>query len=139
MVDFKADVAVSLKFRLFQEIDDITFGVGVHTTDLLYLTTHNSEQQLTTSTFLPGEYEVQCRINCLPLLPGVYSLRVGITAGKAARTIFYAENLYHFQVVIHEDEHISSANRDGFFALDARWIIVTTPNEVGHSAQCVRS
>ena len=66
-----------------------------------------------------GDHMVECKIINLPILPGVYSLRFGVTAGKSARTVFYGENLLHFQV----EGNIPITVRDGFFALDAHWAL----------------
>ena len=116
---YNRDCMVRFRVRVLQGLDDVTFGFGFHTTDFLYLTTHNSEEQLSISHLPPGEHEIVCQIARLPLLPGVYSLRFGVTSGQAARTIFYGENLKHFQVV----GDVPITVRDGFFALDARWIL----------------
>ena len=114
---------------MLEKLDDVTFGFGFHTTDFLYLTTHNSEEQLGISQLSHGYHEITCNVNRLPLLPGIYSVRFGITAGQAARTIFYGESLKHFQVVA----DIPITIRDGFFALDADWMqedIKTTETSV---------
>ena len=116
---YNHDCAVHFRVRVLQGLDDVTFGFGFHTTDFLYLTTHNSEEQINISYLPPGEHEIVCKIARLPLLPGVYSLRFGVTSGQAARTIFYGENLKHFQVV----GDVPITVRDGFFALDAHWRI----------------
>ncbi len=111
------DCAVNFKILVKQSLADVTFGFGFHTTDFLYLTTHNSEEQLHVPLLPPGVHDVQCNVARLPLLPGVYSLRFGITAGQAARTVYYGENLKHFQVI----GDVPITVRDGFFALEARW------------------
>jgi lipopolysaccharide transport system ATP-binding protein len=121
VIPYKVDIAVRVRVAVKKELKVPTFGVGVHTTDFLYLTTHNSESQLTLETLAPGEYEIVCRVRECPLLPGVYALRLGISEGIASRGVFYGENLLHFQVTANPSEPISDANRHGFFALDATW------------------
>lgn len=116
-LSYNQDCVVHFKLRVIQNLDEITFGFGFHTTDFLYLTTHNSEDQLNISHLSVGEHEVVCNISNLPLLPGVYSLRFGVTAGQAAGSIFYGENLKHFQVV----GDVPITVREGFFALNALW------------------
>lgn len=111
------DVTIAFQLRAHTSLAGVTFGVGVHTTDFLYLTTHNSEHQFQVDTLPAGDHEITCAIRNMPLLPGVYSLRFGVTAGSAARTVFYGENLKHFQVV----GKVPITVREGFFALDARW------------------
>ncbi len=116
---YNRDCLVNFKIRAKETLEGATFGFGFHTTDFLYLTTHNSEDQLNVRQLTPGDHVIQCRISHLPLLPGVYSLRFGVTVGQAARTIFYGENLKHFRVV--GDVPITA--REGFIALDARWLL----------------
>lgn len=118
---YRQDCVINFKVRALKKLDDVTFGFGFHTTDFLYLTTHNSEEQLHVAQLSPGVHDVLCKISHLPLLPGVYSLRFGVTAGQAVRTIFYGENLRHFQVT----GEIPITVRDGFFALNAHWSLST--------------
>jgi hypothetical protein len=120
-VRYGGDVTFSVRIRLLKELDKVSFGVGVHTTDFIYLTTHTSERQIATGVMSPGEYEVACRVKQFPLLPGVYSLRLGIAAGVAGRTVFYAENLYNFQVVRIDGGPHPLVIREGFLAMDATW------------------
>jgi len=114
---FEGDCVIVFRVRSNVELAGLTFGFGVHTTDFLYLTTHNCEEQLHIDELRPGEHEIRCTVRKMPLLPGVYSLRFGVTAGRAARSVFYGENLKHFQVV----GDVPITIREGFFALDARW------------------
>lgn len=105
------------KVRALNELEQVTFGLGFHTSDFLYLTTHNSETQLNIAKLDVGEHTISCDISNLPLLPGVYSLRFGVSAGQAGRQVYYAENLRSFQVI----GEVPVSIRDGFFALEARW------------------
>lgn len=117
LVSYGHDCILHFEIRVLRDLDDVTFGFGFHTTDFLYLTTHNSEEQLHIDHLGIGDHVVECKVANLPILPGVYSLRFGVTAGKAARTVFYGENLLHFKV----EGDIPITVRDGFFALDAHW------------------
>ena len=114
---YNQNCSIHFKIHVLQELEEVTFGFGFHTTDFLYLTTHNSEEQLNINRLPIGDHEIVCKVNRLPLLPGIYSIRFGITAGQAARTIFFGESLKHFQIF----GDIPITIRDGFFALDARW------------------
>ena len=118
-ISYGHDCVIHFKIRVLQDLEEITFGFGFHTTDFLYLTTHNSEEQLEISRLAKGDHVVECKVVNMPILPGVYSLRFGVTAGKAARTVFYGENLLHFKV----EGDIPITVRDGFFALDAQWAL----------------
>lgn len=121
---------IRFEVRSHSELDQVTFGFGFHTTDFLYLTTHNSESQLKQLSLSPGLHTIDCKVNTLPLLPGVYSLRFGLTAGKSARTVLYGENLVHFQV----EGKIPLTVRDGFFALEAEWQAPTQSILPSHNA-----
>jgi len=119
VLTYKEDVEVRIRFEARVEIKLPVIGMGFHTPDLLYITTHESEPQLKFDRLLPGSYEIVCGIRCFPLLPGVYAVRVGISEGIGHHTIFYGENLVHFQVV--PPPGIEYINRFGFFELDAAW------------------
>jgi hypothetical protein len=53
-------------------------------------------------------------------LPGVYALRLGITAGELWAQVFYAENVFLFQVMPQEGG-LAESMRDGFVAWDSAW------------------
>jgi hypothetical protein len=124
-----ADFTVLVQLSISQELILPTFGIGVHTTDLLYLATHNSESELKLDKLAPGEYELRWRLKGCPLLPGVYCFRLGVTTGAAAMAAFYGENLLTFQV-LSNDRYLVAANRQGFFALEAQW---SAPTLLQHS------
>ncbi|OAI20505.1 polysaccharide/polyol phosphate ABC transporter ATP-binding protein [Methylomonas lenta] len=115
---YNQNCSIHFKIRVLEKLDEVTFGFGFHTTDFLYLTTHNSEEQLKINNLPPGEHVISCKIKKLPLMPGIYTIRFGITSGQAARTVYYGESLKHFQIV----GSVPITIRDGFFALDALWI-----------------
>lgn len=120
-VTYDTDVTFMIHIRILEELNRVFFGIGVHTMDFLYLATHTSEQQMVTEKMEPGQYRVACRIRRFPLLPGVYSLRLGIAAGMAGRTVYYAENLCSFQVVRKDGGPRPNVMREGFLAMDATW------------------
>jgi len=132
---YNNDCVVNFKIRVINILNDVTFGFGFHTTDFLYLTTHNSEEQLHVHHLPIGDHEIKCKISNLPLLPGVYSLRFGVTAGQAAHTIFYGENIKHFQVV----GNMPITIREGFFALNAHWILENHHVEKMHSISPIKA
>jgi ABC-type polysaccharide/polyol phosphate transport system ATPase subunit len=117
------EFTLKVRVRIHRALPEVTFGFGIHTTDFLYLTTHNSETELAIGEMRPGEHEVHCRVSRMPLLPGVYSIRLGITSGQAARAVFYAENLLHFQVVTVPGQ-VPATEREGFVRLDAHWDVI---------------
>jgi ABC-type polysaccharide/polyol phosphate transport system ATPase subunit len=118
------DVTFVLSYKVNCPIRNPVFGVGVHTTDFIYLATVQSVGQLDCTTLDPGMHEVTCRVSRLPLLPGVYSLRVGVAVGELLNATYYAEGVLHFSV------HAPGINRawvsheaEGFIALDTAWNI----------------
>jgi lipopolysaccharide transport system ATP-binding protein len=119
-VTYNDDVTVSLAYRTNVEMVNPRFGIGVHTTDFLYLATPHSEETFRETRLTPGVYEVQCKFRQFPFLPGVYSLRLGISAGELPSTIFYGENLFHFQVE-GRDVMRNTLGTEGFIALDVEW------------------
>lgn len=120
-ITYDTDVTFMIHIRVIEEIDKVFFGIGVHTMDFIYLATHTSEQQMVTETMAPGQYHIACRVRRFPLLPGVYSLRLGIAAGIAGRTLYYAENVCSFQVVRKDGGPLPNVMREGFLAMDATW------------------
>ncbi|MGZ0079083.1 ABC transporter ATP-binding protein [Methylomonas sp. YC3] len=108
---------ILFKINVLHDLYNVTFGFGFHTTDFIYLTTHNSEEQLKIPNLKTGTYTIRCKIKAMPLLPGVYSMRFGITSGDGVRTVFYGENLKHLQI----EGIVPITIKDGFVALDAAW------------------
>ena len=119
-VRYEQDMTVSMLFETSTNLVNPVFAIGVHTTDLLYLTANRSENQLIESQIVPGIHNLQCCIKMLPLLPGTYSLRASIAAGVIPFDYFYGENLMSFKVSGHEGRRGEYLN-EGFFGLNAAW------------------
>ena len=111
-------VRVALHLRCSGGLHELTFGLGVHTTDFFYLTTHSSEATGKRFNLPAGDSIVVCEISNLPLLPGVYQLRLGIS-DRAGATLLYGENLCQLRVA---SNGTPAAMRDGVFVLTARWL-----------------
>jgi lipopolysaccharide transport system ATP-binding protein len=118
---YRQDMRVRVRFNVCKHLDSVVFTLGVHTSDFLYLTTHSSEGDFASGHIVPGQYETVCAIHCNPLLPGVYAIRLGVADGNGLRTLFYGENLVHFQVTSNPQFPLSIEDRHGFFELDAQW------------------
>jgi hypothetical protein len=99
------------------------FAFGVHTTDLLYLGTQRSADQITQDHLAPGLYKISCQFVNLPFLAGIYSVRMSIVAGDVQNEIFYGENLSHFQVVPEYNFPGIDMRGEGFVHLDAKWAL----------------
>ncbi|EHJ46130.1 Teichoic-acid-transporting ATPase [Solidesulfovibrio carbinoliphilus subsp. oakridgensis] len=113
-------VNIRIHYRNTDALDQPKFGIGVHTSDFLYLTTYDSRHEIQMETVEPGEHEAVCHITRLPFTPGVYSLRLGVSSGGVEKTIFYGENLLNFQVV-GEERFRNVAGSEGLILLDAKW------------------
>lgn len=131
-IPYRGDFTLRVHILVHAALEDLTIGFGIHTTDFLYLTTSNSEDQLHIRKLACGEHELICKVCNLPLLPGVFSIRLGITEGRAARSIFYAENLLHFQVA-GSQTYIPITVRDGFFEMQTTWGVTAGDNLVEYT------
>jgi homopolymeric O-antigen transport system ATP-binding protein len=119
-ITYNKDVTFNLHFKVNTLLEHPNFGFGIHTTDFLYLATEITENQFKDKTLVPGKYTLTISIPSFPLLPGVFSIRVGVNAGKIARNIFYEENLLHFQVKNTTEERTQSMT-EGFISLNGKW------------------
>jgi len=121
-IEHGGNATVKLVFEAKTALNTPTFGVGIHTTDLLFLATQGSEDKLDLDTIAPGVFTVLFHIERLPFLPGVYSLRVGVAVGELRSVALYAEGIIQFQV---ESTSINRARtmNEGFVPLEGRWEI----------------
>lgn len=117
-------VTFNARIQLRKPLRNPSFGFGIHTTDLLYLATEISEGVFEGHILQPGDHTIRLTIDHFPFLPGVYSLRVGMTAEEGCRAIFYAENVAQLQVTA-PDLIRSQAMREGFVSMSGSWAIVT--------------
>ena len=122
-LSYMSKVTFNARFRLREPLRNATFGFGIHTTDLLYLATEISEDILDGKVLDPGEHCVRLTINQFPFLPGVYSLRIGMTAEEGCRTIFYAENVAHLQITA-PGLIRTQGMREGFVAMLGNWRVM---------------
>lgn len=113
--------SIHIKLNCHAPLENVTIGLGIHTTDFVYLTTHNSEITQSRVDIGIGEQDIYLRVAHFPLLPGVYMWRMGITCGDTYAPVFYGENLLQILVVSPDHTRIPSSMRDGFFTLDGTW------------------
>jgi len=118
-VEYGSDITISIVYRVHSELVNAIFGLGIHTTDLLYLADRTTEDDRVVQPFIaPGAYTLNCRIKHFPFLPGVYSLRLRILTGEICRMAFYSEALHPFHVT-----HAHKSRPEGFVALDTSWTL----------------
>ena len=123
-VKYGSDIVIRVVYRVQVPLINAIFGVGIHTTDLLYLADRNTEDDhVLERSVEPGVYTLDCKVKDFPLLPGVYSIRLRILVGEICRMAFYAEALHPFHVVWSERRR-----PEGFVALDTSWKLTAIPS-----------
>jgi len=119
--DVGSDIFIRARFRTMG-LKMPTFGFGIQTADMVRLATENTEGVAELGDLSPGEHEIECRIRAAPMLPGIFSLRFGVTEGAAARTVFYVEDLAVFEMQHNQRLATTSAvKRDGIIQLQVDW------------------
>jgi ABC-type polysaccharide/polyol phosphate transport system ATPase subunit len=119
-IQVNAPVEIRIQYRITDTLLRPKFGIGVHTSDFLYLTTYDSRYEIEMPELKPGEHEAVCHISRMPFTPGVYSLRLGVSGGGVEKTIFYGENLLNFHME-GEERFRNVAGSEGLILLDAQW------------------
>jgi len=112
------DICVCLTFRAQKPIERLTFGLGIHTPDLLYLASKDTGASYKEITITEEIFKVNCRLKDFPFLPGNYALRASIAQGDAV--IFYAENLHPFVVTSNAGSR-ADMSEQGFIQLQTDW------------------
>ena len=121
-LQMRQSATVIVRYQIRERITEPIFGIGIHTTDFIYLCTEQSYGSLKNKELEPGIYELAFHINSIPLLPGVYSFRLGVADGKSGRASYYKDNALHFQVTASDVSRAwNTASNEGFFSLDADW------------------
>ena len=119
---YGSDITLAVTYRVNSALFSPNFGVGIHTIDFLYLATSISEEKFQGRELAPGVYEIRYHIQKFPFLPGVYSIRLGVSAGELTRTVFYQEGALNFQVHA-VGSHRSQSMQEGFVLLDGDWFL----------------
>ena len=129
---------VVFRFRALKPIQAPTFGIGIHTNDLLYVCSVDTDAGYRTDQIPEGEFQVTWRLNRVDVLPGPYQLRVGVASGEAM--VFYVEGRLPFTV---QSERLSRAraNEMGFIELKAEATLWTESGgkRHGHGAQALEA
>ena len=84
-------------FNSKQKIDQSEIVYGFHTTDFFYISSMGTAHIENRPDLVVGINMIECHIPSLPLVPGVYCLRVGVL-DKFRREMFYEEMLNIFTV-----------------------------------------
>jgi ABC-type polysaccharide/polyol phosphate transport system ATPase subunit len=115
------DLIVSLKYRTPKPIERLTFGLGIHTPDLLYLASKDTCATFRSSHVTKNIFELRCFIHSFPFLPGNYALRSSVAQGDAV--IFYAENLHPFVVAAISGSR-AVMSEEGFVPMKIDWSLL---------------
>lgn len=117
---YKKPVHFVMVFDVRRKLSNPIFAIGLHTTDLLYLTANRSNASINLKEMEKGLHEIRFSVDSFPLLPSTYSVRVSVVAGDPAMDCFYAENILSFKVV-EQDFDRSSFVGEGFIELGGQW------------------
>lgn len=117
MVTMGAPVIIRATFQSNHEVTSPEFVFGVHTTDFVYIASMGTAHIADRPALQLGVNVVDCRIESLALMPGVYFLRVSIM-DRYRREIYYAEMLHPFTVVSGRNSHLPGL---GFVHFPAVW------------------
>jgi lipopolysaccharide transport system ATP-binding protein len=125
-------VTLKVHYAVHRAIEEPIFGVGIHTTDFIYLATEQSVGSLQIDQLSPGDYELEFRVRSVPLLPGVYSFRLGVAVGTSGAAAFYADRVLQFQVISRlANRAWQNARGEGFFTLEADWSVRPVAADLG--------
>lgn len=125
IISYGKPTAIEITYKVLSPITNVVFGVGVHTTDFLYLADKDTEDDAVSIPYLaPGIYVVRCTISRFPLLPGTYAVRLGVAAGEVYRMALYLEGAAYFQV---QSDH--RTRPQGFVSLDTTWDVRPVASE----------
>ena len=127
-VNYRSAVTIRLLFKTNVELKDPTFGIGAHTPDLIFVAIDDSILSISeTLVISPGQFQVDYQLSEMPLLPGVYALRVGVALKGDDRGLFYGENLCHFQVYSDTLSRSRTVNQV-FVSFGGKWNIDNAKN-----------
>lgn len=124
-IEHLENVEFQVTYRVNRALPDPVFGLGIHTTDFLYLATSQSLGKLAPGNLTPGIYTLIYKVRSFPFLPGIYSLRLGVALAASFQPVLYSENVLPIQVVDpHINRAVTSAQNEGFVALDGEWSLI---------------
>jgi lipopolysaccharide transport system ATP-binding protein len=122
-VEFLQPMRVRLTFNARTPLRQMTFSIGLHTTDFVYLTAHNTAYEPV--DFEKGVHCVELEIKALTLLPGVYCVLAWIGPPNG-RTVFYGENLSSFRVFA-QNYRVTRQSARALVHMDATWNLDSHP------------
>ncbi len=122
-VDYDGTTRIAIDLRIRAATDNLIVGLGVHTTDLLYLASTDTEGEFSPGTLEPGDYRMHARVQHFPFLPGVYSFRLAVSHGSPPSMAYYAENLCPVTVGFADGQSRARNGEFGFVPLPTEWAL----------------
>ncbi len=122
-IRYRSKITIRATFKAKRALKNLAFGIGAHTPDMIFVA--NDDSSLSSSkecTIESGIFQINYQISEFSLLPGIYSLRIGIAHKDSDFGLFYGENLYHFQVYSDSLSRSRTVNQ-GFFNFGGEWSI----------------
>ncbi|MDO8938534.1 MAG: ABC transporter ATP-binding protein [Methylicorpusculum sp.] len=125
-IEYLEDIEFKVTYVIKSKLAEPIFGLGIHTTDFLYLATSQSLDQLASGLLHPGKYTLSYKVSNFPFLPGIYSLRLGVALNGSFQPVFYSEGVFPLHVIASKNinRSVLSTNNEGFISLDGKWSLV---------------
>lgn len=115
------DIAIEIDFEAESPLAELSFTIGVHTTDLFFISVSSSETQLTLPMLEAGRHTVRCVISGLSLTAGAYALHFAVESGRVGVPLFRADNLLTFQVLLAPGSRPTHSERFGAVRAKSAW------------------
>ncbi|MBK1612270.1 hypothetical protein CKO44_02170 [Rubrivivax gelatinosus] len=116
------DLDFELTIDVHAVLQHASFTVGVHTTDLFFISMSSSELTMSVPVLPPGRHVLTCRMTGLALTPGIYALHFSVEAGeRAAAPVFRADNVTTFQVLAPAGHRAPASERFGAVRARTAW------------------
>lgn len=116
------DLEVEVMLDVLRPLDDVSFTLGVHTTDMFFIAFASSDVALALPHLPIGPHTLRCRLAGLALSPGVFALHVAAEAGgRAAAPIFRADGIVTFQVLEQAGYRASASECFGAVRAQTAW------------------
>lgn len=120
------DVNIELHCSALTPIDGAIIGIGIFTVDTFFVAGLTSESA-GFPFHLDGDCVIRCTIKALPLLSGIYTLKVKVKAANGG-TVGGGTGLAIFQVTLPGELRLSSDY--GLVYLDSEWICQSSQRDV---------
>ncbi|MBI5752373.1 MAG: ABC transporter ATP-binding protein [Hydrogenophilales bacterium] len=106
-------------FQAQKPIENIEIVYGFHTTDFVYISSMGTSHLTDEVKLVAGRNIIDCRVEHVPLTPGVYAIRIGVF-DKLLTKILYGETLKVFSVLQNRIP-LSKMTQQGLIDIPATW------------------